>query len=70
MTTLEKSKPIKINNQITKNDAQNLNIKYYNEFDLKSSCFDPAKFSPPNEFIIKLNMRMNHHNNLRSRLSE
>jgi hypothetical protein len=69
MATIEKSKPIKIN-KIIENDAQNLNIKYFNEFDLKSNCFDPSKFSPPNEFIMKLNMRMEHYNNFRSRLSE
>jgi hypothetical protein len=69
MATIEKSKPIKIN-KIIENDVQNLNIKYFNEFDLKTNCFDPSKFSPPNEFIIKLNMRMEHYNNFRSRISE
>jgi len=69
MATIEKSKPIKIN-KIIENDVQNLNIKYFNEFNLKTNCFDPSKFSPPNEFIMKLNMRMEHYNNFRSRLSE
>jgi hypothetical protein len=69
MATIEKSKPIKIN-KIIENDVQNLNIKYFNEFDLKTNCFDPSKFSPPNEFIMKLNMRMEHYNNFRSRISE
>lgn len=69
MNTIEKSKPIKIkiNNKSMENNVQNL---YNNEFDLKSSCFDPSKFSPPNEFIMKLNIRMEYYNNLRSRLSE
>ena len=29
------------------------------EYSLKQNCFDPSKSSPPNEFIIKLNMRIN-----------
>jgi hypothetical protein len=30
-------------------------------FDLKQNCFDPTKFSPPNQFMIKLYMRMNNY---------
>ena len=29
------------------------------EYSLKQNFFDPTKSSPPNEFIIKLQMRMN-----------
>jgi len=29
------------------------------EYSLKQNCFDPSKSSPPNEFMIKLHMRMN-----------
>jgi hypothetical protein len=29
------------------------------EYSLKQNSFDPSKSSPPNEFIIKLHMRMN-----------
>ena len=65
MDVCEKSKPIKINNT-----TETKKIKYGNEFDLNTSCFDPSKFSPPNEFIMKLNLRMNHYNNLRIRFSE
>ncbi len=69
MATIEKSKPINIKiNKITNDDEKN--ILYFNEFDLKSNCFDPSKFSPPNDFIMKLNMRMEYYNNLRSRHSE
>ena len=64
MATIEKTKPIKI----TENDVQN--IKYFNDFELKTNCFDPSKFSPPNEFIMKLNMRMEYYNNFKSRLRE
>lgn len=67
MATIEKTKPIKIN-KIIENDVQN--IKYFNDFELKTNCFDPSKFSPPNEFIMKLNMRMEYYNNFKSRLSE
>ncbi len=70
MSTVEKSNPIKINNKIIGKKLQTINIEYYDNFNLMTSCFDPSKFSPPNDFIIKLNMRMNNYNNLRSRLSE
>ena len=29
------------------------------EYSLKQNFFDPSKSSPPNDFIIKLHMRMN-----------
>ena len=32
------------------------------EYSLKQNCFDPSKSSPPNEFMIKLHMRMNLYN--------
>ena len=32
------------------------------EYSLKQSFFDPSKSSPPNEFMIKLHMRMNMYN--------
>lgn len=32
-----------------------------NEYSLKQSFFDPSKSSPPNEFILKLHLRMNHY---------
>jgi hypothetical protein len=68
MATIEKTKPIKIN-KIMENNIQNVN-KYFNDFDLKTNCFDPSKFSPPNDFIMKLNMRMECYNNFSNRLSE
>ena len=33
------------------------------EYSLKQNCFDPSKSSPPNDFMIKLHMRMNMYNN-------
>ena len=32
------------------------------EYSLKQNFFDPSKSSPPNEFMIKLQMRMNMYN--------
>ena len=32
------------------------------EYSLKQNFFDPSKSSPPNEFMIKLHMRMNIYN--------
>jgi hypothetical protein len=33
-----------------------------NEYSLKQNFFDPSKSSPPNEFMIKLKMRMSIYN--------
>ena len=45
---------------------QNLstNMKELNkgEYELKQNFFDPSKSSPPNEFMLKLHMRMNMYN--------
>jgi hypothetical protein len=39
--------------------------KLTGEYSLKQNCFDPSKSSPPNEFMIKLHMRMNlYHKNI------
>jgi hypothetical protein len=62
MDIIKKSNPIKIN----KNNQYN----YADEFNLKTICFDPTKFSPPNDFLIKLNLRIENYNSLRSRFSE
>jgi hypothetical protein len=35
--------------------------EHNSEYSLKQNCFDPSKNSPPNEFILKLNLRMKHH---------
>ncbi len=32
------------------------------EYSLKQSFFDPSKSSPPNDFLIKLQMRLNKYN--------
>ena len=33
------------------------------EYSLKRTFFDPSKSSPPNDFMLKLHMRMNMYNN-------
>ena len=33
----------------------------YNEYSLKQNFFDPSKSSPPNEFMLKLQLRMSHY---------
>lgn len=51
----ERSEPIPI---------QQLSPTYaraYNEYSLKQNFFDPTKSSPPNEFMIKLRMRIHKH---------
>jgi len=32
-----------------------------NEYSLKQNFFDPSKSSPPNEFMLKLQLRMSHY---------
>ena len=45
---------------IPKSSPTNKKVDFYaNEYSLNSSFFDPSKSSPPNEFMIKLHMRMN-----------
>ena len=34
------------------------NKKVENEYSLKENFFDPSKSSPPNEFLLKLQLRM------------
>ena len=35
----------------------------FNEYSLKQNEFDPSKCSPPNDFILKLQLRMSMYNN-------
>jgi hypothetical protein len=34
------------------------NNKSFNEYSLKQNFFDPSKSSPPNDFMLKLQLRM------------
>ena len=36
--------------------------KQENEYSLKENFFDPSKSSPPNEFMLKLHLRMSLYN--------
>jgi hypothetical protein len=49
--------PIKQNLSIQNNDSRQIS-----EYSLKQNVFDPSKSSPPNEFMIKLHMRMDMYN--------
>jgi hypothetical protein len=48
--------PISQNSPTNKKDGFSVN-----EYSLKQSIFDPSKSSPPNEFMLKLRLRMNHY---------
>lgn len=53
-TKKENSLPIPIQN------SQKMNTNHLS-YDLTTHIIDPTKFSPPNEFMNKLKMRMNVH---------
>ena len=59
----EKSDIIPINQKLTISNKTNTT----NEYNLNQNFFDPSKSSPPNEFMIKLRMRMTIYN---SRVSD
>ena len=52
----ERSMPIPIRQNLT--TSMKINSPK-GEYSLKQNFFDPSKSSPPNEFMIKLHMRMN-----------
>ena len=59
---------------IKKNLSTQMNVNSpKGEYSLKQNFFDPSKSSPPNEFMLKLKLRMNHYNsfnNLESLINE
>ena len=55
----ERSKIVHINQNLS-TSMKELSPK--GEYSLKQNFFDPSKSSPPNEFMIKLHMRMNVYN--------
>jgi hypothetical protein len=59
----KKSEIIPIPQKSLKNETLKNETIFSKEYSLKNNFFDPSKSSPPNEFMIKLNMRMNIHNN-------
>lgn len=52
----ERSNIIPIINKNTK--LSKITTKYADEYSLKQNFFDPTKSSPPNDFMVKLHMRM------------
>ena len=55
----ERSKIIPIKENLS---SQMNDLSPKGEYSLKQNFFDPSKSSPPNEFMIKLHMRMNMYN--------
>jgi hypothetical protein len=55
----ERSSIIPINRICTTHMKENIT---QGEYSLKENVFDPSKSSPPNEFMIKLHMRMAKYN--------
>lgn len=55
----ERSIIIPINKKLSTSMKEDLSPK--GEYSLKQNFFDPSKSSPPNEFMIKLHMRMNNY---------
>jgi hypothetical protein len=49
---------------IPKNLSPKSASRYQTNYSLKQNLFDPTKCSPPNEFMIKLHMRMNNMNGI------
>ena len=54
----EKSKIIPIPQTSPKKEDEGFR---YNEYSLKQNFFDPSKSSPPNDFMLKLQLRMSHY---------
>jgi hypothetical protein len=54
----ERSKLIPIPQNSPTNKKGDFSI---NEYSLKQNFFDPSKSSPPNEFMLKLKLRMSHY---------
>jgi hypothetical protein len=46
---------------IQQSSPTNKKADIINEYSLTQNCFDPFKSSPPNEFMLKLNLRLKHH---------
>lgn len=66
----ERSKNILIPQTSPTYKKDNFNTK---EYSLKQNFFDPSKSSPPNEFMMKLKLRMSHYdsfNNLNNLINE
>jgi len=56
MNEISKIIPIPQNSPTSKKESFS-----YNEYSLKQNFFDPSKSSPPNDFMLKLQLRMSHY---------
>lgn len=68
MNEISKIIPIPQNSPTSKKESFS-----YNEYSLKQNFFDPSKSSPPNDFMLKLQLRMSHYdsfNNLDNLINE
>lgn len=54
----ERSRNIPIPQSSPTNKKEEFSVK---EYSLKQNFFDPSKSSPPNEFMLKLKLRMSHY---------
>lgn len=57
----QRSKMIPIKENLS---TQTKNLSPKSEYSLKQNFFDPSKSSPPNEFMIKLQMRISNYNSV------
>ena len=57
----QRSKLIPIKENLS---TQTKNLSPKSEYSLKQNFFDPSKSSPPNEFMIKLQMRISNYNSV------
>lgn len=56
---------------MTQTSPKNIqNTNNFKEYSLKQNFFDPSKSSPPNEFMMKLHMRMYVYNNVDNLIKE
>ena len=63
----ETSKNILIPQKSPTNKREQFRLK---EYSLKQNFFDPSKNSPPNDFMLKLQLRMSQHYALNSFISD
>ena len=49
--------------QISPTSLKNIKEYSFKEYSLKQNVFDPSKSSPPNDFMLKLKLRMSIYNN-------
>ena len=54
----ERSKIIPISQNSPTNKKEGFSV---NEYSLKQNFFDPSKSSPPNDFMLKLSLKMSHY---------